>query len=428
MKKNLMKKVVAGLLVGTMTLGTATVAFAEEEKVIRIAHLYDPSTDEGARQSYEWLETGIKNFEENNPGVKVVMEYYKYDEMDTKYMADARAGVEHDVLLTTSMLFPQHFAEGDLLDIKPYVDQWEQAEIEEFSWNPVWDICSKDEGLYGIPLGLHIRGMLYRTDLFEQAGLDPNSPPTTLEELREYALKLNDPENGVYGLGMYLGTERATLECSYYPFLWANEGEIFDPETKTAIYGNETCVQTAQFIKDLVTVDQVTPQFAISGTYGDIMDAFVNNQYAMMEGFGSYWIANVEAAGMEDKVAVCAVPEAGNNFANCYAISIYKNSENPDLSMKLIEELLAPDVIDLYADGGLPARQSDYADEKYQTPLYQSMLAIAENGKNVAETENYMKLADSIAAAIQEVIANDSDVQETFTKYQDEYNARYAGK
>jgi len=41
---------------------------------------------------------------------------------------------------------------------------------------------------------------------------------------------------------------------------------------------------------------------------------------------------------------------------------------------------------------------------------------------------NYMKLADSVAAAVQEVIATDGDVQEIFTRYQDEYNARYAGE
>ena len=41
--------------------------------------------------------------------------------------------------------------------------------------------------------------------------------------------------------------------------------------------------------------------------------------------------------------------------------------------MKLVEELLAPDVITMYADGGLPARQSDYEDveiSKRVIPLY----------------------------------------------------------
>ena len=34
----------------------------------------------------------------------------------------------------------------------------------------------------------------------------------------------------------------------------------------------------------------------------------------MMEGFGSYWIANIVNAGLEDKVGVCAVPEGPAGF------------------------------------------------------------------------------------------------------------------
>ena len=118
-------------------------------------------------------------------------------------MSDYQSGVEHDVLITTSMLFPQHYAVGDLLNLQPYVDQWDQAEVEDFSWNPVWDICCDDGDVYGIPLGLHIRGLVYRKDLFEQAGLDPESPPTTIEELLEYAEILTNPDENVYGLGIW---------------------------------------------------------------------------------------------------------------------------------------------------------------------------------------------------------------------------------
>ena len=59
----------------------------------------------------------------------------------------------------------------------------------------------------------------------------------------------------------------------------------------------------------------------------------------MMEGFGSYWIANIVNAGLEDKVGVCAVPEGSSRFSNCYSLSVYAGSKHPDLAMKLVEEL-----------------------------------------------------------------------------------------
>ena len=52
----------------------------------------------------------------------------------------------------------------------------------------------------------------------------------------------------------------------------------------------------------------------------------------------------------------------------------------------------------------------------------------AAQGKSMPQTANYMKLADSVAAAIQEIVLIKGDAKEILTRYQDEYNARYAGE
>ena len=62
-----------------------------------------------------------------------------------------------------------------------------------------------DGKLYAVPLRIMHYKLLYNKDLFQQAGLDPNRPPQTLEELREYARILTEKGNGVsYGLGFYV--------------------------------------------------------------------------------------------------------------------------------------------------------------------------------------------------------------------------------
>ena len=58
-----------------------------------------------------------------------------------------------------------------------------------------------DGKLYGIPMQLlDTTNMYWNKDLFTAAGLDPESPPTTFEELEEYAVKLTDASKGQYGL------------------------------------------------------------------------------------------------------------------------------------------------------------------------------------------------------------------------------------
>lgn len=64
----------------------------------------------------------------------------------------------------------------------------------------------KDDKLYSI--GLTAGGaqkLLYNKDLFAECGLDPENPPKTFDEMREYAKKITEQGNGVkYGFAMPL--------------------------------------------------------------------------------------------------------------------------------------------------------------------------------------------------------------------------------
>lgn len=54
--------------------------------------------------------------------------------------------------------------------------------------------------IYGIPFITNTLVLFYNKTLFKKAGLDPNKPPKTWDELYAYAKKLNDPANSVSGI------------------------------------------------------------------------------------------------------------------------------------------------------------------------------------------------------------------------------------
>ena len=67
-------------------------------------------------------------------------------------------------------------------------DIWENTGLKEEDFSPAYlSMCYNDDTLYAIPFQISTYMMYYNKDLFEQAGLDPESPPTTIEELLEYA-------------------------------------------------------------------------------------------------------------------------------------------------------------------------------------------------------------------------------------------------
>lgn len=66
-----------------------------------------------------------------------------------------------------------------------------------------------------IPMQVHSTFLYWNKDLFEAAGLDPETPPATWEEAAEYALKISDPSRKLYGIGFPIsGAPCYLMQCS----------------------------------------------------------------------------------------------------------------------------------------------------------------------------------------------------------------------
>ncbi len=96
------------------------------------------------------------------------------------------------------------------LNISQYADDDFLKDFPEwairFSKNPAFR-----GGIYTIPATMITSRLIYNKDLFESAGLDSSKPPTTMIELKEYALKISKAGvgNGKYGMAIPLGEDWA---------------------------------------------------------------------------------------------------------------------------------------------------------------------------------------------------------------------------
>ena len=75
--------------------------------------------------------------------------------------------------------------------------------------------------LYGVPLYADVSALFYNKDLFRKAGLDPEKPPTSLAEIREYADKITALGGDVKGYflpGSCAGCNIFTVA----PLMWAS--------------------------------------------------------------------------------------------------------------------------------------------------------------------------------------------------------------
>jgi multiple sugar transport system substrate-binding protein len=92
---------------------------------------------------------------------------------------------------------PDMVAMGGMTDLTERITAWPKyGEYPE----KVWEGCTVEDKLYGIPGFTFVDWMYYRKDWFEEAGIA--GPPKDFAEMTEIAVKLTDPSKNRYGFCM----------------------------------------------------------------------------------------------------------------------------------------------------------------------------------------------------------------------------------
>jgi sn-glycerol 3-phosphate transport system substrate-binding protein len=110
---------------------------------------------------------------------------------------------------------------------------------------------------WGMPFNVSNPVLYYNKNMFEAAGLDPDQPPRSLEELRAYSQQLVDSGAAAYGIALESGSGSGG---GWYLEQWfANMGELYAdngngrlaPATKV-LYDGAAGVELLTYVQDLV--------------------------------------------------------------------------------------------------------------------------------------------------------------------------------
>jgi multiple sugar transport system substrate-binding protein len=424
----------------TTVVTTVPTVTTVAKKILKLAHYYDPGVLHLREGLEKWIYPCAKEFEAKFPEWEIHYEYYKWDDIDPRMIIDYKAGIPHDVAFLSPQYIGRHIKEGSLLDLTGYIKGWE---AKDFDWSAVWKGCYP----YMVPNGLHTRTVVYRMDMFEEVGLDPNKPPKDLDEFVEYAKKLTRDTDGdgkidVWGLAFEVGPDRATVELFFAPLLWHFGGELWDPKTKKATFAEEPGVKAAQFIYDLYWKHKVVNPATLGLDYTSaIYDIFLAGKAAMAWGWGNYWLLALQEKGWVEKM----IPPSGEakaikanffvtptsvkaQFTNAWCMGIHSLSKNPDMAWEFIKILLSKENILKNTDAGLPARKSHWEELKLSVnPVYAIWEEAASRGRPMPATAYYGELADTIYDVLAKIVMEKKPIEETLKAAQDSWNAKYAG-
>ncbi len=139
----------------------------------------------------------------------------------------------------------------DLDSTVPLQPYFEASGLEpEYMVDNVLSYYTIDGQLYSMPFNTSNAILYYNKDMFREAGLDPEKPPTTFEELREYAALMTG--DGKYGFGNYnFGWYFEQLMAVQNALYVDNDNGRTAPATE-AVFNSEAGVRIFQWFKDMM--------------------------------------------------------------------------------------------------------------------------------------------------------------------------------
>ena len=135
----------------------------------------------------------IKKFEATNPGIKVEQVTFPYESFNQKVAASIPAGEGPDVITLFYGWLPMYVKAGYLQEL-PKTD-FNKAYFDKTYYPFVAESVDFGGKYYSAPTAVRTLALIWNKKLFKEAGLDPNVPPKTLEELAAYAKKLSKYDN-----------------------------------------------------------------------------------------------------------------------------------------------------------------------------------------------------------------------------------------
>ncbi|CAM5304693.1 hypothetical protein SAVIM338S_00503 [Streptomyces avidinii] len=179
------------------------------------------STQADDRKDFEEL---VKQFEAAHPKIKIDA---REGQMDPKTFAAKLAGGQLEDVYYVYFTDPAGLIQRkQAADITPYL-----AGVPYLSdvRPELQDVFKDKQGkTYGLPTGNYSMGLVYNRDLFRQAGLDPDKPPTTWEEVREAAKKITALGEDTVGYADYSKNNQGGWHLTSW--LYSMGGEVATQE------------------------------------------------------------------------------------------------------------------------------------------------------------------------------------------------------
>lgn len=215
-----------------------------------------------------------------------------------------------------------------------------------------WELCLYENKLYGLPATATTVALHWNKDIFRQAGLDPNIPPQTIEQLDSIAEKLTvKKNNGSYEMLGFVPTQPGWWN---YAWVWWFGGDWWDGKEITANSPENIAafkwIQSYAQMYGARALQNFTSGF---GAFSWSDDRFMQGKLAMV--LQGVWMSRfIEQLVSQMDWAAAAFPSSGGKFkdvtmAECNILVVPKGAKHKKEAAKFIGFLQRPENLEYLA-------------------------------------------------------------------------------
>jgi len=233
------------------------------------------SVEDGTKEAYNQL---IADFEKSHPNIKIKSIGIPFAQFKDQVLVGSAGGNPPDVAMSNQNFTPA-FVGANIADpLETALGTDVIGDIVDGSKKGV----TFNGKVMAMPWAPHPSALFWNKTLFKKAGLDPEKPPKTWDEMIDMAKKIaalgkDDKGNPIYGIGengaseSYTGNMLLRINYSY--------GGKFVDDSGTIVYDQGTALKDSlNYVKDMIN-NKVSPKGAMMK---DLRPMFANNALGMV--------------------------------------------------------------------------------------------------------------------------------------------------
>jgi ABC-type glycerol-3-phosphate transport system substrate-binding protein len=286
-------------------------------------------------------------FQKLHPNITIEFQNVPAERARDKLITQIAGGNAPDVAYMDSGSVQDFSSRGALVNLDGYIAGSDVIQLDDYVQG-FRDSATFEGSMFALPFDGETTGLFYRTDLFQEAGLDPDAPPATWEEFQSAAQALTDPAEKKYGFALF-APESAYY---FYPWLWQAGGELISEDGSQILFDSPEGQEAAEFFVGLR--DYAPPDYYNSNSW-DGRVAFATGKVGMY--MAGSWLAG-ELLGsfpqIEGKWATAPLPEGPAGCATTLAgdsLAMFEGTENADAAFLWMEFLSRPENMSLWTFG-----------------------------------------------------------------------------